>query len=40
MKLAATLGLSIEIMHGKGSVIYVKPWLTDFADVGGRVIEV
>ncbi|MDP1721835.1 MAG: PhzF family phenazine biosynthesis protein [Candidatus Gottesmanbacteria bacterium] len=40
MKLAATLGRSIEIMHGKGSIIYAKPWESDFADVGGRVKEV
>lgn len=39
MKLAVTLGRSIEIMHGKGSIIYAMPWLTDFADLGGRVVE-
>ncbi len=40
MKLAATLGRSIEIMHGKGSIIYAKPWESDFADLGGRLEEV
>ncbi|MBI5620582.1 PhzF family phenazine biosynthesis protein [Candidatus Gottesmanbacteria bacterium] len=40
MKLAATLGRSIEIMHGKGSIIYAKPWKSDFVDLGGRVIEI
>ena len=39
MKLAATLERSIEIIHGKGSVIYAKPWKADFADLGGRVTE-
>lgn len=39
MKLAATLGRSIEIMHGKGSIIYAKPWKSDFAVLGGRVKE-
>lgn len=39
MKLAATLGRSIEIMHGKGSIIYAKPWKSDFTDLGGRVKE-
>lgn len=39
MKLAATLGRSIEIMHGKGSIIYAMPWKSDFADLGGRVKE-
>lgn len=38
MKLAATLGRSIEVIHGKGSIIYAKPWKSDFADVGGRVM--
>lgn len=39
MKLAATLGRNIEIMHGKGSIIYAKPRKSDFADLGGRVKE-
>ncbi|MEK9143014.1 MAG: PhzF family phenazine biosynthesis protein [Patescibacteria group bacterium] len=39
MKLVATLGRSIEIMHGKGSIIYAKPWKSDFVDLGGRVKE-
>lgn len=40
MKLAASLGRSIEVVHGKGSIIYAKPWKSDFADLGGRVNEV
>ena len=39
MKLAAILGRSIEIMHGKGSIIYAKPWQSDIVDLGGRVKE-
>lgn len=39
MKLAATLDRNIEILHGKGSMIYTKPWKSDFADLGGRVTE-
>lgn len=39
MKLAVTLGRSIEILHGKGSIIYAKPWKPDFSDLGGRVVE-
>lgn len=37
MKLAMDLGRSLEVHHGKGSVIYVKPFDADFVDVGGRV---
>lgn len=40
MKLAATLGRSLEIFHGKGSIIYVKPWKLDFCDLGGRIKDV
>ena len=40
MRLAATLGRSIEVVHGKGSIIYATPQQSDFADVGGRVIEI
>ncbi|MEK7543420.1 MAG: PhzF family phenazine biosynthesis protein [Patescibacteria group bacterium] len=39
MRLAAILGRTIEIFHGKGSIIYAKPLQSDFADLGGRVIE-
>lgn len=39
MKLAAILGRSIEILHGKGSIIYAKPWKSDLVDLGGRVAE-
>lgn len=39
MKLAANLRANIEVKHGKGSVIYAKPWESDFADLGGRVAE-
>ncbi len=39
MKLASTLGRNLEILHGKGSMLYVKPWKSNFADLGGRVVE-
>ncbi len=39
MRLAAALGLSLRIVHGKGSVIYAKPGKPGWADVGGRVVE-
>lgn len=39
MKLAAALGRSLEIVHGKGSIIYASPWKSDFAVLGGRVKE-
>ena len=39
MMLAATLGRSVEILHGKGSVIYARPQNAGFADLGGQVIE-
>ena len=37
MKLAMTLGRALEVHHGKGSVIYTKPFETEFVDVGGKV---
>lgn len=40
MRLAVILGRSVEIIHGKGSLIYATPWQTNSADVGGRVMEV
>lgn len=39
MKLSAKLKRELDIYHGEGSVIYAKPYLEDFADVGGRVVE-
>jgi predicted PhzF superfamily epimerase YddE/YHI9 len=39
MQLAAMLERSLEIHHGKGSIIYAKSAEAGFADVGGRVIE-
>lgn len=37
MLLAAMLGRVIEIRHGEGSVIYARPAVDGFADIGGRV---
>jgi predicted PhzF superfamily epimerase YddE/YHI9 len=37
MKLAMTLGKALEVHHGKGSIIYAKPFDSNFVDVGGRV---
>jgi predicted PhzF superfamily epimerase YddE/YHI9 len=39
MRLAAALGRRIEVIHGKGSVIFAKPGIPGWADVGGRVVE-
>lgn len=39
MKLAAMLDRSIEVIHGKGSIIHAKPWKSDLVDLGGRVAE-
>lgn len=39
MTLAAALGRSLEIRHGRGSIIYAKPWGSDFVDLGGRAAE-
>jgi predicted PhzF superfamily epimerase YddE/YHI9 len=39
MVLAAKLNRSIEVRHGKGSVIFAKPTQDGYADIGGRVIE-
>lgn len=35
--LAAKLGRSIQIIHGKGSVMYAKPVEGGYGDIGGRV---
>jgi predicted PhzF superfamily epimerase YddE/YHI9 len=39
MKLAATLGINLEVLHGKGSIIYAKPSTSGFVDLGGRLKE-
>jgi len=39
MVLAATLGRTIEVTHGKGAVIYARPAPDNCADIGGRVKE-
>lgn len=39
MQLASILERKIEVIHGKGSIIYAKPEKSHFADVGGRVVE-
>ncbi len=39
MLLSTKLNRPLTIIHGKGSVIYAKPFKTGFADVGGRVTE-
>jgi len=39
MVLAGKLNRSIEIQHGKGSVIQAKPAPGNNADIGGRVVE-
>jgi predicted PhzF superfamily epimerase YddE/YHI9 len=39
MMLAAKLKRSIEVIHGKGSVIYAKPAGKTQVELGGRVIE-
>lgn len=39
MVLAANLNRSIEIRHGKGSVIFAKPAPDRGVDIGGRVIK-
>jgi predicted PhzF superfamily epimerase YddE/YHI9 len=38
MRLASTLGKTLEIHHGKGSVIYARRANERFAEVGGRVV--
>lgn len=37
MRLAAALGRSLKVIHGRGSVIYARPHLPGSAAVGGRV---
>lgn len=37
MRLAATLGRNLKVIHGKGSVIYARPHLPGSAAIGGRV---
>lgn len=39
MLLAAKLNRDIEIKHGEGAVVFAKPALDNFADIGGRVIK-
>jgi predicted PhzF superfamily epimerase YddE/YHI9 len=39
MKLASTLGRNLKIIHGKGSIIYTKPWGNDLIDLGGLATE-
>ncbi len=39
MKLASQLGREIEILHGKGSIIYAQPGENGLVSVGGRVAE-
>ncbi|MDD9912857.1 MAG: PhzF family phenazine biosynthesis protein [Alphaproteobacteria bacterium] len=40
MRLAATLGLKIEVLHGEGSIIHAEPKSPGTAKVGGRVTYV
>ncbi len=35
--IATKLNRKLEILHGKGSVIYSQPFKNDLVDVGGRV---
>lgn len=39
MMLANMLQRAIEIKHGKGSIIYAKPAVNNFVEIGGRVTE-
>lgn len=39
MRLAATLGRSLTITHGRGSMVLAKPGPPGTADIGGRVVE-
>ncbi|MBI5614554.1 PhzF family phenazine biosynthesis protein [Candidatus Gottesmanbacteria bacterium] len=39
MKLASSFKRNLKIIHGKGSIIYTKPWKNDLIDLGGRAIE-
>lgn len=39
MLLAAKLNRKLEIIHGKGSIIYTQPFENDLVDVGGRVMD-
>ena len=40
MMLAAATGKSIEILHGKGSIILAKPAANNAAMLGGRAVEI
>jgi predicted PhzF superfamily epimerase YddE/YHI9 len=39
MLLAAQLERSVEIRHGKGSIIFAKPAADNCADIGGRLMQ-
>jgi hypothetical protein len=38
MRISSLLVKELEVHHGKGSVIYVKPLPNNFTAVGGRVV--
>jgi len=40
MKLASMLKSKIKVIHGKGSVIYANPMVSELVEVGGRVKQV